>query len=426
MRAYLEVGILGIVLARTQAVGVPVRFGGVGMSLGWKRSMAAVARTSRRAIAVRGWRRYTSIGSVAVLAAVGTAAAVSALPAQAAHNTSAHHLRFRPTGHNVWLRHQGLSGLVAQAAPAKLSKSLSGDFSPSLPGFQQGQVAVPGASIHFVMGGSGPVLVLLHGWPETWWEWHLVMPSLAQTHTVIAFDVPGLGDSTAPTGDDFSVESTAKILHEAVEALGFQDISILGHDGGAPIAYAYATLYPQQVTKMAVLESPLAGFGLESFEGFSFHFLLNEQPPPTPEGIVNNFQSSVTYLNYMFNSFALNPASITPFDRAVYYAAYASPANREAGYNYYRAINTLDAAYDLTAAATKLTMPIQAMGGDNSFGTFVAQSWQQVATDVHTVVAPNSGHFIPEEASAFLAECENLFFSSATTAPAGFADCLSS
>jgi len=395
------------------------------MLLGWKRSTAAVERASRRAIAVRG-RRYTGIGVVAALAVVGTAAAVSALPARAAHNTSAQSLRFRPTGHNVWLRHEGLSGFMAQTAQTKLRNTLRDNFSPNLPGFQQGQVAVPGASIHFVIGGSGPVLVLLHGWPETWWEWHLVMPSLAKTHTVIAFDLPGLGDSTAPAGDDFSVESNAKIVHEAVEALGFQNISILGHDGGAPIAYAYATLYPQQVTKMAVLESPLAGFGLESFEGFSFHFLLNIQPPPTPEGIVNNFASEVTYLNYMFNSFALDPSSITPFDRSVYYAAYASPVKREAGYDYYRAINTLDRAYDLTAAATPLTMPIQAMGGDNSFGTFVAQSFQQVATDVHTVVAPNSGHWIAEEAPAFLAECENLFFSSATTAPAGFEDCLSS
>lgn len=396
------------------------------MSLGWKRSTAAAARTSRRVIAVRGWRRYTSIASVTVLAAVGTAVAVTALPAQAAHNKSAQSLHFRPTGHNVWLRHEGLSGFAAQATAVKLSKSLHRDFSPSLPGFRQGQVAADGASIHFVMGGSGPVLVLLHGWPETWWEFHLVMPSLAQAHTVVAFDLPGLGDSTAPAGDDFSMESTAKIMHAAIEALGFQDVSILGQDSGAPLAYAYATLYPQQVTKMAVLESPLAGFGLESVEGFSFHFLLNEQPPPTPEGIVNDFVSEVTFLNYMFNSFALNPSDITPFDRAVYYAAYSSPANREAGYNYYRAINTLDASYDLAAAATPLTMPIQAMGGDNSFGTFVALSFQQVATDVHTVVAPNSGHFIPEEVPAFLSECENLFFSSATTAPAGFEDCLSS
>src|SRR5262249_30875449 len=157
--------------------------GGVGMSLGWKWSTAAVARPSRRAVAVRGWRRYTSTGVVAALAVAGTAAAVSALPAQAAHNTSAHHLRLTPAGHNVWLRHEGLSGFMAQAAHAKPSIMLRSGFSPSLPGFQQGQVAVPGASIHYVMGGSGPVLVLLHGWPQTWWEWHLVMPSLAQTHT---------------------------------------------------------------------------------------------------------------------------------------------------------------------------------------------------------------------------------------------------
>src|SRR5262249_13534395 len=133
----------------------PVRFGGVGMSLGWKRSTAVVTRTWRRAIAVRGWRRYTSTAILAGPAVFGTAAAVSALPAQAAHNTSAQSLgSWRPTGHSVWLRHEGLSGFMAQAAHTKLSNSLRDGFSPNLPGFQQGQVAVPGASIHFVMGGS--------------------------------------------------------------------------------------------------------------------------------------------------------------------------------------------------------------------------------------------------------------------------------
>src|SRR5262249_12378613 len=160
--------------------------------------------------------------------------------------------------------------------------------------------AVPGASIHFVMGGSGPVLVLLHGWPMTWWEWHTVMPSLAQTHTVVAFDLPGLGDSTAPSGDDFTAVSTAQILHQAVAAPGFQNVSILSHDLGVNIAYAYAQQYPQEVTKLAVMESALNGFGLESLYGASFHFLLNMSAPPTPEGMVNNFQSEVTYLNFLY------------------------------------------------------------------------------------------------------------------------------
>jgi pimeloyl-ACP methyl ester carboxylesterase len=393
------------------------------MSHGWKRSTAAVARMLRKTMPAGGWRRYASGGLVVVLGIFGTVVGVSALPAQAAHSTSGPSLRsFKLPIHSVWQRPEALGGFLAQA-PSKPVR-IPPAFSPRLDGFRQGQVAVPGASIHYVIGGSGPVLVLLHGWPMTWWEWHTVMPSLAQTHTVVAFDLPGLGESTAPANDGYTAVDTATILHQAVEALGFEDISILSHDLGVNIAYAYAQLYPQTVTKLAVLESLLNGFGLESVYAFSFHFLLNMAAPPTPEGIVNNIGSEVTYLNYLY-LFALNPAAITPFDRLVWYAAYASPANREAGYNYYRAFPDNE-AYNLAHATPKLTMPVLAMGGDNSFGTAVGTSFENVATDVHTVVAPGSGHYIPEEDPAFLAECANLFFSSATQAPTGFADCLSS
>jgi pimeloyl-ACP methyl ester carboxylesterase len=393
------------------------------MSHGWKRSTAAVSRMLRKTTPARGWRRYASVGLVGVLGTVGTVVGFSVLPAQATHGTSGQSQRsFKLPTHSVWLRHEALGGFLTQ--PHSKPLRIPSAFSPALAGFRQGQVAVPGASIHYVIGGSGPVLVLLHGWPMTWWEWHTVMPSLAQTHTVVAFDLPGLGASTAPATDGFTAVDTATILHQAVEALGFEDVSILSHDLGVNIAYAYAQLYPQTVTKLGVVESALNGFGLESIYGNSFHFLLNMQPPPTPEDIVNNTEAEVAYLNYLY-SFAENPAAITPFDRLVWYAAYGSPAKREAGYNYYRAFPQNE-AYNLAHATPMLTMPVLAMGGDDSFGTFTGQSFEGVASDVHTVVAPNSGHYVPEENPAFLAECANLFFSSATQAPSGFEGCLSS
>jgi pimeloyl-ACP methyl ester carboxylesterase len=376
-----------------------------------------------RIISARGWRRYVGVGLVVVLGTFGTVAAVSATAAPTTHGTSSRGTStYRLPAHSVWLRHQtaGLAGLVARTGTK--TPRVASNFSPPLAGFTQGQVAVPGASIHYVMGGSGPVLVLLHGWPMTWWEWHTVMPSLAQTHTVVAFDLPGLGQSTAPSGDDFTAVTTAQILHEAVQALGLSDISILSHDLGVNVAYAYAKQFP--VEKLGVMESMINGFGLESIYGFSFHFLLNMTAPPTAEDIVNNVASEVAYLNYMY-LFAENPANITAVDRATWYAAYASPTNRSDGYDYYRAFPENE-AWNLANNTTELTMPVLAMGGDDSLGPLVAQSMEQVATDVHEVIVANSGHYIPEEQPAFLAECANLFFSSATTAPAGFEDCLSS
>ncbi len=341
----------------------------------------------------RSWRRYTISGLAAVLMVFGTVAAVNAQPTQA-HSTA--------------------GKVPSRAMPA----------SPALAGFQQGFVAIPDSTLHYVIGGHGPVLVLLHGWPMTWWEWHTVMPSLARRHTVVAFDLPGLGDSTVPASGGYAAVDTAQRLHQAVVALGFKRISILGHDLGVNVAYAYAELYRDSVARLAVLDSLLNGFGLESVYAFSFHFDLNMAASPTPESIINNHAAEDAYLNYMF-SLAGKPGAITSQDKTTWYAAYASPANREAGYNYYRAFPDNE-TYNLAHATPKLTMPVLAMGGEDSFGTAVATSFENVAADVHAVVAPGSGHYIPEEDPGFLAECANLFFGSAEHphAPAGFAACL--
>ncbi|HEV2886734.1 MAG TPA: alpha/beta fold hydrolase [Jatrophihabitans sp.] len=283
--------------------------------------------------------------------------------------------------------------------------------------FSQGMVAVEGASLHYVKGGSGPALVLLHGWPETSWEWHKVMPALAQTHTVIAIDLPGLGLSTIPA-DGFDAAHTARRLHEAVQALGYQQVQILSHDVGALVAYPYAKQFPNDVSRMAVLETPLNGFGLESAYGFSFHFGLNSAPKPTPENIVDNSDVS-TYLGWLFSG-AQHPEAI---DQQVYFRAYSSPAVRSAGYEYYRAF-TQNAQYNQANASPQITLPVLAMGAQYVFGPGVAASFRAVASDVREVVAPDSGHWIPEENPVFLIACAGYFFGDpSATPPAELASC---
>lgn len=283
--------------------------------------------------------------------------------------------------------------------------------------FRQGMVPVNGASLHYVIGGTGPALLLLHGWPETWWAWHDVMPDLAKTHTVIALDLPGLGQSTIPNGG-FDAESTALRVREAVHALGYDQIEILAHDVGSLVAYPYARDFPSEVTRMAVLETPLNGFGLEGAYGLSFHFLLNASPKPIPEKIIDNADVP-TYLGMLFNE-AQHPEAI---DQQYYFRAYSSPAVRSAGYDYYRAF-AQNAANNQANAAKRLNMPVLAMGAQYVFGAAVAASFEQVANDVRQVIAPDSGHFIPEENPAFLAQCADLFFGPAgVTPPAGLASC---
>lgn len=294
-----------------------------------------------------------------------------------------------------------LIGSVASAGTSQ-SEPLVGRavFNPA---FTHGTVSVEGAVLHYVRGGSGPPLVLLHGWPQTWWEWKGVMPALAAHNTVIAFDLPGLGTSSIPA-DGYDKATTAKRIREGVRKLGYRQISILSHDTGSLIAYPYARDYPGEVVRLAVLETPLSGFGLEDIYGVSWHLGFNQAPAPIPETIMDNEDVS-TYLGMMFAN-THHPERI---DQQAFIRAYANPARRTAGYNYYRAFPT-DIANNQAGVGTRLKMPILAMGAQHTFGPFVAQSFRQVGDDVREVVAPDSGHWIAEENPGFLIDCAALFF----------------
>lgn len=270
--------------------------------------------------------------------------------------------------------------------------------------FRHGMVRTDGGRLHYVTGGSGPALVLLHGWPETWWDWHVVMPELAKTHTVIAFDLPGLGDSDIPK-DGYDQKTTAARLHQAVNRLGYDKVKVMGHDMGVLIGYAWARDYPSEVTRLAVLDSTLLGFGLEQAYSLSFHFRLNMAASPIPEKIVDDEDVS-TYLNNVFE-FAAVPGAI---DREHFIRAYRDPARRTAGYNYYRAWPQNAEDTKANAVSKRLTQPVLAMGAEYVFGLGVAQSFQNVAGDVRGVVAPGAGHWIQEETPQFVIDCAKLFF----------------
>lgn len=277
--------------------------------------------------------------------------------------------------------------------------------------FTHGKVAVDGGLIHYVRGGSGPAVVLLHGWPETWWSWHKVMPELARHHTVIAIDLPGLGGSTVPAGG-YDKVTTAKRVRQAVNKLGFTKVAIISHDVGSLVAYPYARDYPNEVTRLVAIEAPLSGFGLEDSYGVSFHFLLNMAASPLPEQLIDN-DDVKPYLGMIFD-FSVDHSTV---DRDVYFRAYADPSHRHAGYEYYRAYAGDAVNNQANAAAKRLPMPVIGMGAQYVFGPAVAASFRQVGNDVREVVAPNSAHFVPEENPRFLLDCVNLFLGD--TAPGG-------
>lgn len=296
-----------------------------------------------------------------------------------------------------------LVGSVGSAATADNAVSARPEQRQSLPGFTHGAVTTDGVTLHYVRGGSGPPLVLLHGWPQTWWAWADVMPTLAETHTVIAFDLPGLGESSIPTAG-YDKATTATRIRAGVRALGFDQVSILSHDVGALIAYPYARDYPTEVSRLAVLETPLSGFGLENVYGARWHFGFNQTAAPVPEALIDN-DDVPTYLSWMFSS----ARHIERVDQEAFFRAYASPSRRTAGYNYYRAFPA-DIANNQANASRRLAMPVLAMGAQHAFGPLVANSFRQVADDVRAVTAPDSGHWLTEENPTFVAACAKLFF----------------
>jgi pimeloyl-ACP methyl ester carboxylesterase len=271
--------------------------------------------------------------------------------------------------------------------------------------FQHGIVDVDGGSIHYVRGGAGPPLVLLHGWPQTWWEWHKVMPELARDRTVIAVDLPGLGDSSAPA-DGYDKATTARRVRAAVQRLGFTQVQVLAHDIGSMVGYAYARDYPGEVTRLAVLDAPLPGFGLESYYGISWHFLFNASKAPIPENILDD-DDVESYLGNLYDLGSRHPEAV---DREAFFRAYMDPADRTAGYDYYRALAADAEDFRAKAASARLSIPVLAVGAANSFGSGVAESFRGIADDVREVVAPDSGHWIPEENPRFVIDCARMFF----------------
>ncbi|OLT19154.1 alpha/beta hydrolase [Actinomadura sp. CNU-125] len=246
--------------------------------------------------------------------------------------------------------------------------------------------------------------MLLHGWPQTWWEWRKVMPALAENHTVVAFDLPGLGRSDIPSGG-YDTATTAARVHQGAEALGLGEVGILAHDLGSLVAYSYARDYPEDVSRLAALETPLNGFGLEEAYGLSWHFLFNQTAGPVPEDLIDGWRDVRTYLGWLYSS-AKYPDAIA---QRAYMAAYADDGRLSAGFEYYRAFPA-NAADNKAGAGEKLAMPVLAMGSESVFGPAVAQSFRQVATDVRQAVAPDTGHWIPEENPEFLKQCATLFF----------------
>ena len=312
-----------------------------------------------------------------------------------------------------------------QQSQSNQTSSMVKQQQPSLPGtsfeidnmtFSHHVTSVNGIQMHYVIGGHGDPVVLLHGWPETWYAWHRVMPALAKNYTVIAPDLRGLGDSSKPlTGYDG--KTLAEDIHQLVTQLGFKTILLVGHDWGTQVAYSYAAAHSTEVKRLAVMELTIPGFappGRPPLWWGIFH-----QTPDVPEALVQG--KEMMYLPWFYHNLAYNPAAITQADINEYVSHYSAPGGMRAGFEYYRAFPQ-DAIQNMNYSKTKLTMPVLALGGEYipTFGGNITMptiiyGMKILAQNVQGITVPNSGHFIPEEQPDVVVKLLNNFFSGNST-----------
>jgi pimeloyl-ACP methyl ester carboxylesterase len=253
---------------------------------------------------------------------------------------------------------------------------------------------IDGAKLYYMTAGHGTPLILLHGYAETSLMWKPIIPRLAERFTVIAPDLPGIGDSDIPA-DGLDMKSAAVRIHELAKSLGVQKAEVVGHDIGLMVAYAYAAQFPTEVTKLVLMDAFLPG--VEGWEAVYnnpgiWHFRFNG---PTPEALVQGRER--TYFDYFWNDFAADKThSIPEADRKAYAAAYSRPGRMHAGWAYF--VSFLQAAKDFAQLSqTKLTMPVLTVGGDKSLGEALGQQAKLVGTDVNVIVLKNTGHWVLEE-----------------------------
>ena len=264
--------------------------------------------------------------------------------------------------------------------------------------------------LHYVTAGAGDPVVLLHGWPQTWFMWRDVIPPLAQHYALIAPDMRGLGDSSRPA-DGYDKMTVARDIAELMTRLGHDTFRVVAHDWGGPVAFALAAQFPERVLAMAIFDAPVLGDGgpIEHHGRchFGFHAL-----PGLPEALTAGREDA--YLRFFFQFAGAKPDAISEAAQAEYVRAYSQPGAMTAGFNYYRAVPK-DIA-DNTAfreAGRKLGMPILIYGGDSATrgrGMTALESWMRVADHVSGGVADNCGHWIPEERPDFVAHEVTRFF----------------
>jgi pimeloyl-ACP methyl ester carboxylesterase len=271
-------------------------------------------------------------------------------------------------------------------------------------GFEHHTADVGGTRIHYVTSGSGPAVLLLHGWPQTWYEWRHVA-ALLEDHTVVMPDLRGFGYSAKPVSG-YDAETMAADIHGLVSALQLRDVTVVGHDWGAVFGYVYAATYPDDVSALGIVEMALPGVGvmeqaMQPRPGGKWLWHMGFQSvPDLPELLVSGHER--LYLRWFFEHFAYDPSAITATDLDEYVAAITQVGALRAGMGVYQAY--FETAEQVAEHAKRpLEVPVVAYGGVACLGEYTLASVRAVAPDAEGGVIERCGHWAPEERPDFVA-----------------------
>jgi pimeloyl-ACP methyl ester carboxylesterase/quercetin dioxygenase-like cupin family protein len=262
-------------------------------------------------------------------------------------------------------------------------------------GFSERFADVNGSRIRYLIGGKGTPVVLLHGYAQTGHMWNPILPRLVARHTVIVPDLRGAGGSAKPEGG-YDKKNMAVDIHELTTSLGLPRVSIVGHDIGLMVAYAYAAQFPQGTDRLVLMDAFLPGIGNWKDvwlmrDLWHFHFYGK-----VPLALVAGRER--TYFEHFWNDFAADPnRSVSEADRQFYAAAYAQPGGMRAGFEYFRNFER-DAEDFARLSSTRLTMPVLVLTGEKASGQFLIDQGNLVATNVKGVIVKGSGHWLIDEA----------------------------
>ncbi|MHB9847794.1 alpha/beta fold hydrolase [Streptomyces krungchingensis] len=324
----------------------------------------------------RGFSRRAFVGGAAAAAAGASLVGAAAIPA------AAHPVRRRTE--------QGFGSVsTAPRLPAGFAETFKSRF-----------VRANGIRQHVVVGGDGPPLLLVHGWPQNWYAWRLLMPELAKKYTVIVPDQRGIGLTEKPaTGYD--TKTLANDLVALMRALGHERFAVVGHDTGLIISYALAADHPERVARLAVAEvpgPPGAGpspelFIEEKYNNKLWHIPFNRVDHEITEKLVRGRED--LFFGYEFD---IQGGRKQPeYAREYYVRLFSNPEALRAGFGFYRAWDTI-VAQNKKRSETKLPMPVLAVGGAESWGPGVGEGFKPLTTSLQTVVIPGAGHWIAEQA----------------------------